>query len=402
MRILIHDFAGHPFQIQLSRELAKRGHWVTHAYAQGLPGPKGNLGAGAADSSRLQIRGVQLSSQFRQYSPVRRLLTQRTYARTLCALIREEAPDVVLSGNTPIDVQSEILGFCARQEIGFVHWVQDVYFRALEFLLRPKLGPLAKMAIFPFRQIEKDVVLNSDSVVVIAPGFRSLLSQWGLAEREITVIENWAPLDEVKLFPRSNAWSREQCLGGEPVFLYSGTLGIKHRPDLLYKLAESLRGHARVVVLSEGPGRRYLERMPALENLTLLGFQPYDRLSEVLASADVLIATLEADAGQFAVPSKVLSYLCAGRPILFAAPKENLAASVVTRSGGGIVIDPDDLEAWTGAATRLALDPQSREEMGVRARKYAERAFDIRAITDKFEGILSKACASDTYPRRVA
>jgi colanic acid biosynthesis glycosyl transferase WcaI len=402
MRILIHDFAGHPFQVQLSRELARRGHWVTHAYAEGLPGPKGKLKPGDADSSRLKIRGVKLSSQFRKYSPIRRLLTQRTYTRTLCELIREERPDVVLSGNTPIDVQAGVLAFCARQEIGFVHWVQDVYFRALEFLLRPKLGPLAPLAVFPFRQMERNVVLNSDSVVAIAPGFRSLLSGWGLDDRNIAVIENWAPLDEVKLLPRSNAWSREQGLGDEPVFLYSGTLGIKHRPDLMYKLAETVRGHARVVVISEGPGRQYLERMPELENLTLLGFQPYERLSEVLASADVLIATLEADAGQFAVPSKVLSYLCAGRAILLGAPKENLAASVVVRSGGGVVIDPDDPEAWTNAASKLAQDVNVREELGSRGRRYAERTFDIHAIADSFEGILSKACADDALRTRVA
>jgi len=30
MRIGIHDFSGHPFQVQLSRELASRGHEVVH------------------------------------------------------------------------------------------------------------------------------------------------------------------------------------------------------------------------------------------------------------------------------------------------------------------------------------------------------------------------------------
>lgn len=246
------------------------------------------------------------------------------------------------------------------------------------------------------------MALGSESVVVVAPGFRAPLSAWGLAERDIAVIENWAPLDEVKLLPRSNSWSREQGFGDEPVFLYSGTLGLKHRPDLLYELAKSLRGQARVVVLSEGPGRQYLERMPALENLSLLGFQPYDRLSEVLASADVLVASLETSAGQFAVPSKVLTYLCAGRPVLLAAPKENLAASVVERSKGGVVIDPDDLEAWTSAARRLAQDRQYRQELGAQARRYAERAFDIHAIADAFEGILGKTRPNDTYRTRVA
>ncbi len=402
MRVLIHDFAGHPFQIQLSRELASRGHWVTHVYADGLPGPKGKLKPNAADSSRLKIRGVKLGAHFRKYSPFRRLWTQRAYAKALCDVIREERPDVVLSGNTPIDVQSNLLAFCKEQKIGFIHWVQDVYFRALEYLLRPKIGPLAKAVVFPFQQIEKDVVLSSDSVVAIAPGFRTLLSSWGLADHKLAVIENWAPLDEVKLFPRSNLWSRERGFGNEPVFLYSGTLGIKHRPDLLYKLAESVQGLARVVVLTEGPGREYLVARPALDNLTLLGFQPYDRLSEVLASADVLIATLEADAGQFAVPSKVLSYLCAGRPVLLAAPKENLAATVVVRSGGGVVIDPSDVDAWVKAAVGLAQDRSRREELGIRARRYAERTFEIRGIADAFEEILEKASAKATVRTRVA
>ncbi len=28
MKILVHDYAGHPFQVQLSRALAQRGHQV--------------------------------------------------------------------------------------------------------------------------------------------------------------------------------------------------------------------------------------------------------------------------------------------------------------------------------------------------------------------------------------
>ncbi len=31
MRILVHDYSGHPFQAQLSRELARRGHDVVHS-----------------------------------------------------------------------------------------------------------------------------------------------------------------------------------------------------------------------------------------------------------------------------------------------------------------------------------------------------------------------------------
>ena len=40
---IIHDFAGHPFQAELSRELAARGHDVEHAYATQYASGKGKL-----------------------------------------------------------------------------------------------------------------------------------------------------------------------------------------------------------------------------------------------------------------------------------------------------------------------------------------------------------------------
>lgn len=399
MRCLIHDFAGHPFQVQLSRELAARGHHVTHAFPAGLPGPKGRLQKSNTDSDHFSISSISLSGGFRKYSPSRRFITHRKYAADLKVVIARHEPDVVLSGNTPIDVQSELLWHCRRNGIGFVHWVQDVYCHAIEFFLRRKFKGLAGPLSLPFKGLEKLVVSQSTSTVVIAPAFKALLMEWGVAESKIRVLENWAVLDEIPLVPRQNAWAAEHGLGDKPVFLYSGTLGLKHRPDLLYDIAKALKKECKVVVISEGIGRDFLEKMPRLDNLLLLDFQPYQRLPEVLASADVLVATLEADAGQFAVPSKILTYLCAGRPLLLAAPSANLAASVVERSQSGIVVGSGDATAWINAATTLCLNDELRKTFSNNSRSYAEQAFDIKTICEAFEETLIVACGRKTTAR---
>ncbi len=392
MRCLIHDFAGHPFQIQLSRELAFRGHQVTHVYPIGLQGPKGRVNLSESDPERLEIHGVSLGRGFRKYSPWRRLAAQRQYAHDLRRIVASRRFDVVMSGNTPVDVQFDLLGHCRRHGVGFVHWVQDVYCQALKFFLRRKFGPMTSPLSFPFLLLERSVALRSDANIAIAPAFAGILNGWGVPPDRISVLENWAPLDEMPPRPRKNDWSREHGLDSKTVFLYSGTLGMKHRPDLLYRLAQSLDASCAVVVITEGPGREYLEKMPKRENILLLDFQPYDRLPEVLASADVLLATLESDAGQFAVPSKVLGCLCAGRPLLLAAPGGNLAASIVERSAAGFVVDPDSPDQWTGAANRLAGDAGLRASLGANARAYAEREFDISRIAALFEDVLEKAC----------
>ena len=93
----------------------------------------------------------------------------------------------------------------------------------------------------------------------------------------------------------------------------------------------------------------------------------------------------------FSVPSKVLTYLCAERPLLVSVARDNLAARVVERSGGGVVVPPNDPEALVSAAAGLRTDEGLRAELGARARSYAETTFDLARIADRFEQVLERA-----------
>jgi colanic acid biosynthesis glycosyl transferase WcaI len=157
------------------------------------------------------------------------------------------------------------------------------------------------------------------------------------------------------------------------------------------KLAQRCNVDEAVIVVAQGFGVPQLKAAKAshqLPALRLLPLQPAKQLANVMGTADVLVATIEADAGTFAVPSKVLSYLCAGRPILLAAPKENLAARTVLRANAGIVVSPDDEAGFMAAADRLRSDPQLCGQFGANGREYAERVFDLGRIADRFETVL--------------
>ena len=58
MKIAIHDYVGHPFQVHLSRNLAQRGHDVFHIYCVDHPGPKAAF-ARADDSPALNFVGIE-------------------------------------------------------------------------------------------------------------------------------------------------------------------------------------------------------------------------------------------------------------------------------------------------------------------------------------------------------
>jgi len=111
----------------------------------------------------------------------------------------------------------------------------------------------------------------------------------------------------------------------------------------------------------------------------------------VTATGDVLVALLEADAGAFSVPSKILTYLCAGRPILAAVPRENLATRVLARAEAGVAVPPEDAPGFFAAAAALADSAERRARLGNNALDYAAKTFDIRAIGERFEAILARA-----------
>ena len=403
MKVVVHDYAGHPFSIELSRALAQRGYEVIHAYFAGDLGPKGDLSRRLTDSDRLSFVGIALDRPYDKASYVRRHFNDVAYGKAMFDLISREKPDLVLSGNTPTEAQSAIMAACAACSCAFVFWIQDFYSIAVSKLLRKKQWLLGATIGSYYRILERRQLRRSDSIVVITEQFRPLATLWGGLPNKVHTIENWGDLNNIAPASKDNDWSRRHDLTDSFNFIYAGTIGLKHNPQLLVELARGMRGHAKVIVVGQGIGISHLEAAKSdekLDNLVLLPLQHFSQLPLVLASADVGVAVIEPDAGMFSVPSKILSYLCAERAVLIAAPFQNLAAQIVSRERAGIVVAPDDASALVSAAFQLKDNSKSRIEAAVSGRKYAFSKFGIDNIADRFEIVFDNAIKSRLKARR--
>jgi colanic acid biosynthesis glycosyl transferase WcaI len=218
------------------------------------------------------------------------------------------------------------------------------------------------------------------------------------------VVPNWAPIDELPVRPRRNQWSERMGLVDHPVVLYSGTLGLKHDPSILAQVAadlESAHPDAKVVVISQGKGREWLEewkRQNGAPNLVLLDFQPYEDLPDVLASANLLMAILEPDASKFSVPSKVLTYLCAQRAILGVIPPDNSVAEILTSNGAGRVVDPARRHEVAAQVVSILDDDQLQLLLGQSGRRYAETEFSAERAAERFIEVFDSWVARPTVP----
>ncbi|MGJ5751668.1 glycosyl transferase family 1 [Streptomyces puniciscabiei] len=390
MRIFVHDYSGHPFQAQLSRELAHRGHAVVHSTCAAYLSGKGDL---AADVAGLRFATIGERTVLRKQAYVHRLFQETRLGIELARQVGRERPDVALLSNLPIPVLTVTAAVLKRLRIPWVLWHQDITAVALESFAAADVAGAMGVAAKVFGAGEKWAARQAAAIVVIADSFVEVHRRWGTADK-VTVIPNWAPLDEIVPVTRDNSWSQEQRLSGVKTLLYAGTLGLKHNPVLLVQLVERLRRRGervRLVVVNEGPAVPVLEEAAAARGveLTLLPFQPYRRLPEVLGTGDVLVVLLEGDAGMFSVPSKTLSYLCAGRPVLGLMPADNLAARLLHQAGSAVFPPQesslDDAADWV---RDVLSDSELAASLGKQSRVLAEGEFALEGSASRFEDIL--------------
>jgi colanic acid biosynthesis glycosyl transferase WcaI len=394
MRILVHDYSGHPFQAELSRELSRREHEVTHSYCDAYTSGKGHLTAEPGETIRFDPIGG--GTVIAKMSFGKRLLQELRFGVELARQARRTRPDVVMASNVPIPTLVILALVLRLQGIPWVLWHQDVQAVAIRSFAGKKLSKAFAVVAALIGAGEKWCARRAAAVVVIADSFVDVHRRWGTADKT-TVVPNWAPLDEIRPVARANDWSHEHGLDQVKTLLYSGTLGLKHDPALLVGLARQVIDSGQqvlLVVVNQGPAEQVLRDEAARLDvpLLLLPFQPYERLSEVLGSGDVLVVLLEQDAGAFSVPSKTLSYLCAGRPVLGLMPAENLAATLVDRVGGR-VLPPSEASLpaaveWVG---EVLSDDEYAATLGKAARVLAEQEFELASCADRFESILGAA-----------
>jgi colanic acid biosynthesis glycosyl transferase WcaI len=157
------------------------------------------------------------------------------------------------------------------------------------------------------------------------------------------------------------------------------------------------------VIVGEGEAKTRLERLVLEFGLAdcvrLLPLQPREDMAEMFASADVLLLNQVGNVKATVVPSKLLTYMAAGKPVLAAVHARSQGAEILKHAGGGVLAPPDDAPALAAAALALrARDRRELVELGRRNRRFAEVEFDAVRIIAHQEEVLKEVVARAHRP----
>jgi colanic acid biosynthesis glycosyl transferase WcaI len=244
--------------------------------------------------------------------------------------------------------------------------------------------------------MERFCLNNSNIVRIISDSFRPGLRALGVFDDKMALVYDWVDTEIIRPLPRENVFAREHDLIGQFVVLYAGNLGLSQGLEHVLTAAEMLADHSDIsfVFVGDGAKREYLvsqAEQRQLTNVKFIPFQPRQRLSEVLASADVSLVTLQRGIGTGSLPSKTFSILASGRPVLMSIDEESETWNLIKRAGAGVCVPPENPTALVGAILSLKKDPELRECLGRNGRAWAEKHHSPQSGAKQIEKLLFEA-----------
>jgi len=204
----------------------------------------------------------------------------------------------------------------------------------------------------------------------------------------VHVIPNFVDTEFIQPASRMTAFRAELGIGDEQVVLYAGNVGFSQSLEMVVDSAREFP-QATFLINGDGAARTTLEaRAAGMTNVRFSGYQPKERVPEVLATGDIHLVPLKAGLGRVSVPSKTYSILAAGRPVLAAIDAGTEVPRMLAASGGGVAVAPDNPVAFRVALAALLADPAAATAMGTAGRGWVTGAASPRAVAMAYEQLI--------------
>jgi colanic acid biosynthesis glycosyl transferase WcaI len=254
------------------------------------------------------------------------------------------------------------------------------------------------LAIRLARRLEAFVYGRAESVVCLCQGFIERLSERAVPRQKLPLIPDWGDTERIRPLQSSSRFRAEHAISpGQFLVLHTGNMGKKQDLTNAVKAAELLgeRQAIQWILVGDGEERLLLERESAVRaphTVRMLPLQPVEVLPHMYAEADLLLLNQKSTVEDAVIPSKLLTYMAAGRPIVAAVSARSEAAHHIARAGCGVVIPSEDPQALADTVLRLSSDPELRTQLGANGRAYAETHFTKRAVLRQYDLFFDRIC----------
>jgi colanic acid biosynthesis glycosyl transferase WcaI len=180
---------------------------------------------------------------------------------------------------------------------------------------------------------------------------------------------------------------------------HSGNMGVKQGLDVIVDAATLNRADDSMQFLLVGDGavcgkiQRKVSEL-GLRNVRFLPLLKSRDFRGLLAASDVCLLTQQRSVSEIAFPSKIVTYLAAGRPVIASVNPECETAQTIRESRAGKNVAPEDGRALLDGI--LEMRGEDLQEYRRNAQEYATRRWSSARVLVHMERSLVSAATSTT------
>lgn len=233
----------------------------------------------------------------------------------------------------------------------------------------------------------------SEYIIVLSTSMQEFLEEkYPDLKPKIKVIENWAIEDIPVVSKQENDFAKQHKLDEMFTVLYSGNLGRLHDIETITEAAKILKDEQiKFVFIGDGAKTKIVKQAIdnyQLKNILLLPYQPRELLPLSLTACDISLVSLIPGAESIVAPSKLYGMLSAGRGIISICVPNSYIDKLLTNSGCGVNVPPDDPQQLADIIRQLASDNQRVKSMGEIARQLYETRYTFKRALEEYEKLI--------------
>ena len=161
--------------------------------------------------------------------------------------------------------------------------------------------------------------------------------------------------------------------------IFAGNVGRFQGLDNLVKAFNSFSENTKMelVFLGEGSYLRTLKKLASHSKIKFFPHLPVGEAKSIIKNADFGVVSLQKEVFNYAYPSKTLTYLEQGLPILALIERESELSTSLISVGVGVSIENDDITGIKELLIKISRQPdRERKVMSAAASQYYKNNFD--------------------------
>lgn len=278
--------------------------------------------------------------------------------------------------------------------------IQDLYPESLALQSRITSKSLVYRLLF---KIDKLISVAADHIIVISEKFHQAYNiERNVPPSKLSIIPNW--IDAKSIIPIEKRYARKQLANITKDFfeddnsfyiVYGGNIGVASGLDMLPKLIQCLPHKFKFLIAGDGSLLKTLTDQigsyNASEQVFFFSPWPENYTSIVFSAADLLFLPTAPGQSLASVPSKLITYMLAERPILAIVNETSDTSHEIQRSQGGFICSSFNTELIAKSIICAAnVVNEDLVKMGENSRNYAVSNYSFESAKSKLMIILKQ------------